>query len=296
VQGERVKIDKIVFSCSEPPAYSSYWNTNSRLWRQIGIEPVCLLFGKRANTDMREDHGTVIEMPIIEGLPWALQMVWSKFNHTRSEPDTTWIIGDIDLLPLQRYHFTDRIARIPDEDYACLNSSGISSPRIGMVDGFERRGSERHGKDKGFIGADLPAHYHVAKGSMFEGLYFCGASFEDSLKMFVESDRYGLGPMNDYPEHKRTDEPYWWYWCAEEGYTSYTLFNAMRSGQVTFHGIAYNNTTERVNAWDKGKNDYAYNAENVRAGKVVDVHCCWVRPYAGQADQLERLLSLAGMN
>jgi hypothetical protein len=288
-------IQKIVFSCSEPPAYSSYWNMQSRLWRTIGIEPVCLLYGKRANTDMTEDHGTVIEMPTLPDLPWSLQMVWSKFNHTRSEPDTTWVIGDIDLLPLQRKHFTDRIAGIPETDYACLNGAGISAPRIGMVDGFEKRGSERHGKDRGFIGADIPAHYHVAKGYQFERLYFAGRSFEESVRGIVESDRYGLGPMNDYPLEKRTAEPYWWYWCAEEGYTSYTLWNAMRAGKVTYHSVTYNNTTERISGWDKHRNDYPYKPDDLRAGKIVDIHCHAMRPYATQAEQLERILELSGL-
>lgn len=290
-----MKIDKIVFSCSEPPAYSSYWNMQSRLWRAIGIEPVCLLFGKRSNTDMTEDHGRVIEMPTIDGLPWSLQMVWSKFDHTRTEPDTTWIIGDIDLLPLQRRHFTDRVAGIPDDDYACLNSGGISAPRIGLQDGFEKRGSERHGKDRGYIGADIPAHYHVAKGWLFEDLYFHGRTFEESVRGIVESNRHGLGPMNDYPPEKRLTEPYWWYWCAEEGYTSYTLWNAMRSGQVRFHGVTYNNTTERISGWDKTRNDYPYKPDDLRAKRIVDIHCHIIRPYALQAEQFERILELSGL-
>lgn len=290
-----MKIDKIVFSCSEPPAYSSFWNRQSWLWKtKLGIEPICLLYGKRSQTDMSEEHGRVIEMQTIEGLPWSFQMVWSKFDFTRSEPDTTWIIGDVDLLPLQRRHFTDRIVAIPDNAYACLNAAGISNPRIGMDDGFERLGSERHGKDGGFIGSDIPAHYHVAKGALFERLYFDGRTFEESVRELVESNRWGMGVLNNYGDEKRRTDPYWYYWCGEENFTSYTLWNAMRAGEVAYYPVTYHNTIERILAWDKERADYRYDSALVRAGRVVDIHCCQARPYAVQAEALERIIALSG--
>ena len=62
-----MKIDKIIFSTSE--RFSVFWNLNSKLWKtKVGIDPVCLLFGDRRNTDVTEEYGRVIEVPIMQQL------------------------------------------------------------------------------------------------------------------------------------------------------------------------------------------------------------------------------------
>lgn len=299
-----MKIDKIVFSCTEPPAYSSYWNMHSKLCKVgLGIEPVCLLFGKKANTDMNEEYGKVIEMETLLDLPpsnepgWRniLQMTLSKFYHCISEPDTTWMTGDLDLLPLCKSHFKELIAGIPEDDYAHLNAAGISAPRCGVADAFQTRGSERHGKDGGFIGSDLPGHYHVSKGKNFDRLFFQGRSFKEVLEEIIGSDRFGMGVMGDYPKKHKMEQTYWYYWLAEENYTSFHLYNAMKAGQIRFHPVTYHNELSRVWRWNADRKDYEYSPARVKNGQIVDIHCCQVRPYAGQADALERLVDLSGL-
>jgi hypothetical protein len=117
----------------------------------LGIEPVCLLFGKKANTDMNEDYGKIIEMELLPDVPWGIQLTMSKFYHTISEPETIWMIGDIDLLPLQKHHFITKITPYPDDHYLCLNNSGIAMPRCGRSDAFTALGSEVHGRQGGGI-------------------------------------------------------------------------------------------------------------------------------------------------
>lgn len=292
-----MRIQKAIFSCSEPPAYSSYWNTQSRLYSEgLGIEPVCLLFGKKENTDMLEDYGTVIEREIQPGLPWALQMTLAKFEYTRNEPDTTWITGDMDLLPLSKAHFTSNLEEVPDNYYLCLNHDGISNPRIGCADGFTRLGSERHGKDGRFIGVDIPAHYHVARGAIFESLYFKNMTLLETVKMIVDSDRFGMGVMSDWDKKlKLGKDEYWYYWVAEENYTSFTLYNAIKAGLQTYRGFSYHNTNQRIFAWDKNKEDYIYSPDAVRAKNIVDAHCSQIRPYALQKDAFERIIRLSGL-
>jgi hypothetical protein len=56
-----IKIDKVIFSTSE--RFSVFWNLNSRIWKtKLGVEPVCLLFGDRSNTNMSEEFGKIIEV------------------------------------------------------------------------------------------------------------------------------------------------------------------------------------------------------------------------------------------
>ena len=298
-----MRIQKAIFSVSEPALYSSYWNTQSKLYKLgLGIEPICLLFGKKTNTDMNEDYGKIIEMDILPEYPWALQMTLSKFQYTISEPDTTWIIGDMDLLPLQKEYFIDQIASYPDDHYLHLNNSGIANPRCGRPDAFIALGSEVQGKAGGFIGCDLPAHYHVAKGSLFNKIYFQDRSLNDVVKYVFDADKYGMGFQAGWPVANKTDilppfsgcGQFWYYWLAEENYTSECLWNAIKNNQVFYDGLNYNNERDRIYKWDKDRNDYTYDERLAHRG-YVDIHCCQVRPYALQAEALEKIINTSGI-
>jgi hypothetical protein len=287
-----MKIDKIVFSVSASAEYAPFWNIQSRIWKtKLGIEPVCLLFGNHSEVFMSEEHGIVVKMETLGSEPWSVQLVWSKFDYPTHYPDTTFIIGDIDLIPLQKPHFIDNIASVDDNAYVHLNAGGIAAPRLGCQDGFLRYGSQRHALDAGIKGgADLPGHYHVAKGSNFNVLTQ-GLPFSRQIKHIVDSNRYGLGPMGD-PSISRETNPYWYYWCAEEGYSSELLCNAVRGGRIQFVPFYYNNSNGagRVDR-DCFTSDYQYDRSRVAGGGYVDIHCA--RPYARQAAQLEEVIKAA---
>lgn len=289
-----MKINKVLFSCSEPEEYSSFWNTQSKIFASMGIDPVCLLFGERAKTNMTEEHGQVIEVPLLPDLPWMAQLAWSKFDYPTREPETTWLIGDMDLVPLQRAHFTSKIQDVDPAAFLHLNAGGISQPRIGALDGFLTQGPERVRKDQGkHGGADLPAHYHVARGELFK-IFTQDRSFADQVR-HLTGGRYGLGPMGNKPPAEAASNPYWHFWCAEENYTSELLWNAIHDHGLKFVPHYYNNNHngERLNrdAWDNST--YRAADSRVRAKKIVDIHCC--RPYKRQAADLERLIELSGV-
>jgi hypothetical protein len=288
-----MKIDKVLFSCSASPEYSPFWNIQAKIFAtKLGIQPICLLYGKKSEVNMSEEHGQVIEVEHDPSLPWALQLVWSKFDYPTREPDTTWLIGDIDLVPLQRAHFIDKIAGLSDDALVHLNAGGISQPRVGCADGFLRYGSQRKVKDAGGRGGtDIPGHYHVGKGKRFE-VFTEGRAFLDQIRHIVEGDRYGMGVMDNYPKEKRQTDPYWYYWCAEENYSSERIERAIAAGALNFIPVYYNNNngTDRVNR-DEFRTDYSYDHARAAAQGYVDVHCA--RPYAKQAEQLDRLIKLA---
>lgn len=287
-----MKIEKVLFACSASTEYSPFWNLQARIFKEfLGIEPVCLLFGKKSDTGMREDHGKIIEMETDPSLPWGLQLVWSKFDYPIREPDTTWLIGDVDLLPLQREHFIDKLESIADDTYVHLNSGGISQPRLGCLDGFIRAGPERLAKDRGISGgADVPGHYHVAKGSMFS-VFTQGRPFIEQVRHIVDTDRYGIGVMANQPKEQRQTNPYWYYWCAEENYSSELMWNAIHAGTLKFLPIYYNNAngTDRINR-DVFTTDYDYSPDKATAKGFIDIHCA--RPYERQHEPLARILKL----
>jgi hypothetical protein len=169
---------------------------------------------------------------------------------------------------------------------------------VGRADGFVKLGSERHGKDGGFIGSDLPAHYHVSKGSNFKRIFFGDKSLRETVEYVVNSDRYGMGVMCNYPKENKEmghEQQFWYYWLAEENYTSEKLWDAIKAGQIKFHGRTYNNESERVYRWNTDSNDYVYDPQRVRRKSIVDIHCCQVRPYGRQAEALDRLIKHSGL-
>lgn len=97
-----MKIDKILFCSSE--LFSPFWNIQSRIWKtKFGIEPVCLLYGSKEKCGISEEHGQVIECQFDPSLPDIIQLQFSKFFHTTTEPNTTWMTGDIDLVSCYKY-------------------------------------------------------------------------------------------------------------------------------------------------------------------------------------------------
>jgi hypothetical protein len=290
-----MKIDKVLFSSSSSTEYGPFWNIQSKVFSKMGIEPVCLLYGKKEDAGMVETHGRIVEIDADPNLPWILQLILSKFVYPTCEPDTTWLIGDIDMVPLQKAWFTSMIESVPDNDYVHLNHDGISLPRLGFANGFLTRGPQVLGSPSS-PGTDVPGHYHVAKGKHFE-LYSKGSHLLDIVRTVAESHKYGLGPAERQPRENASSNPYWYYWCSEEMYTSEQIWNAMHSGSLTYRGFSYNNgnNCNRVDRseWSDATSDYRYDADRVVNHQFVDVHCA--RPYAKQEAALNKLVELAKM-
>jgi hypothetical protein len=266
-----MKIDKVVFTCSVE--FSPFWNIQAKLYKKgLGIEPVCLLYGKKSDTDMTEDYGQVIEVPPIPDFP-LIQLLWAKFHFPLTEPNTTWMIGDLDLVPLQREHFVERIAPAPDDAMLHLNAQNQ----------FFSVGCRRLAKDAGLNGMDLPGHYFVAKGALFN-VFTQGKSIEENLRYIFSSDRYGRGPLDGLP---KGDSQY--YFVFEEHYGSELLAKACLNG---FKLVPYyynnGNNRQRIDRAAWTGSDYTYDSSKLAEGQFVDIHCA--RPYAIQKDALYRVI------
>lgn len=298
-----MKIDKIIFSCSTDlinktqafkHEYSRFWNIQSKIWKTIfDIEPVCLLFGKKSDTDMTEEYGKIIEMDILPDIPLIIQLTWSKFYFPTLEPTTTWIMGDIDLIPLQKKYFIDNIKNISDDFFVHLNAGGnCMNQNI-----FLEKGSQIHmnfGKN-GNNGCDLPGHYWVGKGKKFE-LFTQNSSFKDQLKYIVESKKYGMGAkaliLNQDFQNNSSINSDSFLWCAEEMRSSELMWNAIKDKKIDFFPSFYG-ADQRIDrsTWNHIDNDYTYNPKDLENNKIVDIHC--MRPYSIQENALIKIINKA---
>jgi hypothetical protein len=277
-----MQIDKIVFSSSEK--YSPFWNYQAKVWSKMGITPVLLLWGKVKNTDVEDTHGEVIEMAYSDNAIKSLQMTWSKFFHTRSEPETTWLIGDIDLFPLQTHYFKDRLSAIPNDAYAHLAARHQTSSNPTHF--FDERGGETTG------GQNLPAYYHLAKGKTFDSVYQLSDLDLTEYVNHIVALRYGrnipshfenLSPMQiaksmETLGDQHSMEPFW---CADESYSSDTLWNACVNKTVQYFGTSFSvvnpsnpfmwNRVDRHN-WN-GKHYSFVDLYRLKTNNYIDLHC-----------------------
>lgn len=292
-----MKIDSIIFSSSE--AFAPFWNIQSRVWKtKFGIEPICLFFGGNKSV-MSEDFGKVYSFSLYQYLPPVLQITCSKFLAFSLLPDLdtskTYMIGDLDTIPLQTKWFTSQIQDIPDNDYVHLQTSNFNKNSL------IKNGSKAEYPGPGSY--DLCGYYHVAKGYVFDTLFRL-FTFENTVNYIVSSNRYGLRIKIPNENIHNMGDIHDAYWCAEESYTSERLRKAILEKKIVFHNFDFVDSPVKTyidrdsqrycndgGGW-KG-NDYIYDKEKLMMGDYVDVHCR--RPYKEYEPQLLNLLSLSGM-
>jgi len=284
-----MKINKIVFSSSEE--FSPFWNLQSFIWKEIfNIEPVCILWGKVQNTNMSDRYGTIIEKKYNENLIKSFQLTWSKFHHTMSEPDTTWIIGDMDLYPLQKSLFTNVIKDIDDDFYTHLASNVVTNQKYELKGGY------------------LPAYFHVAKGKTFEkALSLNEGTFEEQIHNIINDGRFTYKNEVNLETAKNMfgansgnkvliDENEYQYWLTDERYSSYKIYDSHTKGNITFktaieYQIIPHNCNSQTRIDRKSFYNGTYNNYNelmLINNQIIDIHCH--RPFDEQKDSLYKII------
>lgn len=277
-----MKIDKVIFTMSEQ--YSPFWNIVSRVYKTyLDIEPVGFLFGQKSNTNIDETYGAVYEMTYDESLPKLIQLTWYKFWYPSQEPDVTWMIGDIDMLPLQKNWFADNIKNVSDNSYVHLNTSICALLISKALDTWEKHGSYTLG------GADLCAHYHVAKGSTFKKGLNLSSNFLDDIVTLTKDNKYGLGNLQ--PHWPKTEDKL--LWCAEENYSSEVLFNNVKNKAICFEGFYFDHNTYKIDKGHFNGADYTFNSNRLASNSYIDIHCS--SPYDAQEPAMMRVLKLANI-
>lgn len=298
-----MKIDKIIFSSSEP--FSVFWNLNAKIWKtKLGIEPVCLFFGDRNKVDMSEEHGKVIEMPIMSQWPLLIQITWSKFFYTTTEPDTTWLLGDMDMYPLATDWLTTNIASYPDDRYLHLDADAITQLNGTQYTWANKVITPENQKDLGHD-INLPAQYHCAKGSVMKKALKIENSFEESIRHIVESKRYNgtrsFRECDPIEQHNL--------WCAEELRSTRFLRNSIFEGLVNFTGLFLKSGVGSTDGdhvhfsmYNEDIGAYVINEERLANGQYKNLHA--VRPFSHYLDEAtckrrtlatENILRKAGM-
>lgn len=124
-----MKIDKVIMACDDKKYYLDFWPLVSKVWTlKFGIHPVLILFGNKKKLNISEKYGTVVEF---DKNPEALSHIeaqWVRYWYPITEPDTTWLISDIDMFPISKRYFIDTLLDVRDDAFINLNANGDYFP------------------------------------------------------------------------------------------------------------------------------------------------------------------------
>lgn len=260
-----MRIQKVLFSSSEE--YCDFWEPVSKIfYEKLGMESVLIFFGDKNKFKLSEKYGKVITFDPLP-YPLRIQLLWSRIWYAKTEPNTTWLLGDIDLFPLQQHRFIDMIAHIPENYHVHLAHNKISNPPYLWKEKGPREG-----------GADLTSHYHVAKGSVFDKNFELHETFEEACKFIYESKKYGLG---FFCETFNNDE--WRYHCCCEHLTTEKIREKLKDLQFIGLDYLYEQGINRPHA--------NYNIDLLKNGWYIDFHS--LRPYTANKEKIQEILDLA---
>jgi len=260
-----MNIEKVIFTIDDNPHYKSFWFSISKHFKEkLNFNSKLFIIGDNPDISSYEcEHGEVEFIKKIDGVPTIIQALIGKFYFTLTELETTWMVGDLDLYPLQNYHFKNRIKDISDDKYVHLNPYAYGKDWRNRLDG-------------------LAGYYHVAKGKIFkEELKFVNKSFEDVVMEIFNSKKWGImfHNINSNPENRMASSDYGWF-CSEEMYTGELLKNS--NSLVELPPI--NGNYERID-----RSNMIYDVNLIKSEFYIDFHS--PRPYESHKNVIEHILS-----
>jgi hypothetical protein len=244
---------KVAMSCNANSYYLDFWEPVSRMWKyKCGLEPFLFFVGDEKDTPPNQ-HGTVVRVPRIDGVPEHTQAQWARFFFTQTDLDSVWITSDIDMFPLSRPYFVDAVTKCPDDCFVSLNSD--------LRDYF-------------------PVCYNVATGRTFKEVLELEDTFEESVQAVFSTTSGQPHVVNGRVMQN---------WSADEMYSSGKIckFRSRyphRNLQLLRPG-GFHNGRRVDRLW------WQYEDKLIKKEWYIDCHS--LRPYSQNRQQIETLLELA---
>jgi hypothetical protein len=247
-----MKPERVSLSCDSNPYYLQFWEPVSRIWKhKFGIEPYLFYIGD-SNTAPPNEHGTVVAIKPVDGIPIHTQAQWARFHFTQTEPNCVWLTSDIDMFPLSRFYFLQMTESVMSDCFVALNSD--------MRDYF-------------------PVCYNMASGRVFKEVLQLEETFEkDVRKIFYETNSESHIVKGQVFEN----------WSADERYSSAKIceYRSKHPEKVKqFIRPGGYQSARRID-----RTNWQYNEDAVKQEWYIDCHS--LRPYIDYKQQIETLLRI----
>lgn len=276
-------IDKILFVSDSNLNYLSFWNSISKFYKMyFGITPKLFFIGEKTEENksyLSEEYGEIEIVKPLDDIPIIIQALWGKFWFAQTEPDTNWLIGDIDLYLLNKKYFEESVACIPNDGYGHINANGYK-----MGNWWEN------------MMAGIPGYFHCASGRKFKEFLQLSDSFEQDCLFILNSKKYGIlnngliSNIEHAPERVK-DKIGYEFICCEENLSTERL--SSRKEEVT--SITYPDNLIRIETPYAAVGKSTPSDFNLMSifnpdykDKYIDFHS--PRPYTAFKDQIENII------
>lgn len=154
-----MRINRAIVSADSNPLYYEFWPIVAKAWRNIGPEPTAAVIG---NLYLDHTAGTLIKVPLVEGIPTGFISQVIRLIIPCFFPEEVCIIGDIDMIPLNKDYFTSNVADYDDESIIIFSADAY--------------------KDQ----LRYPMCYIAAKGKYFQEIIGLENTEEETIKKFIQ--------------------------------------------------------------------------------------------------------------
>jgi hypothetical protein len=260
-----MKIEKVIFTIDDNPHYKGFWSSISNHFKnRMGMTPVLFIIGDKVDLSTYDSsNGEIVFIKKLHNIPTIIQALIGKFYFTKTEPETTWLIGDLDLYPLQQYHFKDEISEIDDNAYVHLFPYAYGKDWRNKING-------------------LAGYFHVAKGRVFESeLNFVGKTFEDVCNEIYKSNKWGIqfNGISSNKANQQASSDFGWF-CCEEMYTG----NILKDSKILIELQPKDASYPRID-----RSNMIYDVKKLESGGYIDFHT--PRPYESHSELIESIVS-----
>ena len=255
-----MKIDKVILACDDKRFYLDFWYPVSKVWKKkFNIHPVLILFGDKNILNVSEEFGTVVEFKTQPNILPHIQAQWVRYWYPKTEPNTTWLISDIDMFPISKQYFINSLSGVRDDAFINLNA------------------------DKDYF----PACYNGGKGKTFNEVFKLHDTWEQSI---TEIDNRSKNIKNDHvPESFTIYEPgrsFMANWGIDEAYSAEKIKSFSDQSRVIRINRPGGHNERRLDrsSWNLEEN-------KVLSEWYTDCHC--LRPYnSNHKSEIDKLVNL----
>jgi hypothetical protein len=249
-----MKITKAIHSSDSNPMYLDFWPIVSKIWKiKFNIEPVLIYIDENHDIDISEEYGTVIKLKPVKDIPIYLQNLWVRYWYPSQSLEDTWIISDIDMIPISEKYFITNINQIDDNAYVHLNP---------CIDTY----------------GTLPSCYHVAKGFMFKKILELHDKWEDSILHL-----FNLSLGKDPGGHLFGKN----HWFADEKYSSEKVLSYKNNNP---NEVIFIPRVNGQNGFRIDRTDWVYDEKLLEQDYYIDSHS--IRPYSLYKTKIDELINL----
>ena len=247
-----MNLDYVIVSTDNNPFYDGYWEIVRDAWiNVVGVKPILVVIGDYTFFD---DYGDYIKLGYkkVDGIPTSFQSQISRLYATSTFIDKTFLISDLDMLPMSKSYFIDNSKNVDENNLIIYTSEvygWVNQQRYAMC-------------------------YNLGKGGTYNEILDLECSFEEFVHRLFSCN---FSPLWD------TDELYLGK-CVYEFENKENNKNRITKLERGGWGEGY--AAGRIDREYWGKYDFG----KILEGFYIDSHL--LRPYNENKEEIDKILNL----